>query len=198
MRGSRGQTNTDVLGGRSLNLTTGCYWPARAPPLHLPSPIQQDYKSLPPTSQEQIDCVVAALWGRSECEGGDRTSRHKVEGSKRRERPYPLRRVRPLYPAKTELLRMGHTMRNLAEMGLLKNRSAFICRPTPEEALKWGDSLDKLLTHKCKLLLPPLLSLCSLCLWCLWCIMWNRGRDWYICWNTYRCRNCRLLQQVVF
>lgn len=45
---------------------------------------------------------------------------------------------------------MGHTMRNLAEMGLLKNRSAFICRPTPEEALKWGDSLDKLLAHKCK------------------------------------------------
>ncbi len=44
-------------------------------------------------------------------------------------------------------------MRNLAEMGLLKNRSAFICRPTPEEALKWGDSLDKLLAHKCKLLL---------------------------------------------
>lgn len=43
-------------------------------------------------------------------------------------------------------------MRNLAEMGLLKNRSAFICRPTPEEALKWGDSLDKLLAHKCKLL----------------------------------------------
>ncbi|GAA6213972.1 regulator of G-protein signaling 3 isoform X6 [Lates japonicus] len=43
---------------------------------------------------------------------------------------------------------MGHTMRNLAEMGLLKNRSAFICRPTPEEALKWGDSLDKLLAHK--------------------------------------------------
>lgn len=41
-------------------------------------------------------------------------------------------------------------MRNLAEMGLLKNRSAFICRPTPEEALKWGDSLDKLLAHKCK------------------------------------------------
>lgn len=41
-------------------------------------------------------------------------------------------------------------MRNLAEMGLLKNRSAFICRPTPEEALKWGDSLDKLLSHKCK------------------------------------------------
>lgn len=46
-------------------------------------------------------------------------------------------------------------MRNLAEMGLLKNRSAFICRPTPEEALKWGDSLDKLLAHKCKLLLIP-------------------------------------------
>lgn len=43
---------------------------------------------------------------------------------------------------------MGHNMRNLAEMGLLKNRSAFICRPTPEEALKWGDSLDKLLAHK--------------------------------------------------
>ncbi|TMS08808.1 Regulator of G-protein signaling 3 [Larimichthys crocea] len=37
-----------------------------------------------------------------------------------------------------KVLRMGHTMRNLAEMGLLKNRSAFICRPTPEEALKWG------------------------------------------------------------
>ncbi|TKS84403.1 Regulator of G-protein signaling 3 [Collichthys lucidus] len=47
-----------------------------------------------------------------------------------------------------KVLRMGHTMRNLAEMGLLKNRSAFICRPTPEEALKWGDSLDKLLAHK--------------------------------------------------
>lgn len=57
-------------------------------------------------------------------------------------------------------LRMGHTMRNLAEMGLLKNRSAFICRPTPEEALKWGDSLDKLLVHKCKLLFfPPPFSL---------------------------------------
>lgn len=50
-----------------------------------------------------------------------------------------------------KVLRMGHTMRNLTEMGLLKNRSAFICRPTPEEALKWGDSLDKLLAHKCKL-----------------------------------------------
>lgn len=108
---------------------------------------------------------------------GGKTSRHKVEGSKRRERTYSLRRIRPLCPAKTEPLRMGHTMRNLAEMGLLKNRSAFICRPTPEEALKWGDSLDKLLTHKCKLLLPPLLSLYSLCLWCLWCIAWNRGRD---------------------
>ncbi|TNN73819.1 Regulator of G-protein signaling 3 [Liparis tanakae] len=47
-----------------------------------------------------------------------------------------------------KVLRMGHTMRNLTEMGLLKNRPAFICRPTPEEALKWGDSLDKLLTHK--------------------------------------------------
>ncbi|KAJ3604987.1 hypothetical protein NHX12_027038, partial [Muraenolepis orangiensis] len=43
---------------------------------------------------------------------------------------------------------MGHTMRNLAEMGLLKNRSAFICRPAAEEALKWGESLDKLLAHK--------------------------------------------------
>uniref|UniRef100_A0AAY5EB66 Regulator of G-protein signaling 3 n=1 Tax=Electrophorus electricus TaxID=8005 RepID=A0AAY5EB66_ELEEL len=43
---------------------------------------------------------------------------------------------------------MGHTMKNLTEMGLLKNRSAFICRPTPEEALKWGESLDKLLSHK--------------------------------------------------
>lgn len=53
---------------------------------------------------------------------------------------------------------MGHTMRNLAEMGLLKNRSAFICRPTPEEALKWGDSLDKLLAHKCKFLLQSLTS----------------------------------------
>lgn len=49
---------------------------------------------------------------------------------------------------------MGHTMRNLTEMGLLKNRSAFICRPTPEEAMKWGESLDKLLVHKCKILLP--------------------------------------------
>ncbi len=47
-------------------------------------------------------------------------------------------------------LRMGHTMRNLTEMGLLKNRSVFICRPTPEEAMKWGESLDKLLIHKCK------------------------------------------------
>ncbi len=45
---------------------------------------------------------------------------------------------------------MGHTMRNLTEMGLLKNCSAFICRPTPEEAMKWGESLDKLLIHKCK------------------------------------------------
>jgi len=45
---------------------------------------------------------------------------------------------------------MGHTMRNLTEMGLLKNRTAFICRPTPEEAMKWGESLDKLLVHKCK------------------------------------------------
>lgn len=51
-------------------------------------------------------------------------------------------------PSIDKVLRMGHTMRNLAEMGLLKNRSAFICRPTPEEALKWGDSLDKLLAHK--------------------------------------------------
>ena len=50
----------------------------------------------------------------------------------------------------SRIFRMGHTMRNLAEMGLLKNRSAFICRPTPEEALKWGESLDKLLVHKCK------------------------------------------------
>uniref|UniRef100_A0A673LCP1 Regulator of G-protein signaling 3 n=1 Tax=Sinocyclocheilus rhinocerous TaxID=307959 RepID=A0A673LCP1_9TELE len=43
---------------------------------------------------------------------------------------------------------MGHTMRNLTEMGLLKNRSVFICRPTPEESMKWGESLDKLLIHK--------------------------------------------------
>jgi len=46
------------------------------------------------------------------------------------------------------VLRMGLKMRNLVEMGILKNRSAFICRPTPEEALKWGESLDKLLVHK--------------------------------------------------
>lgn len=45
-------------------------------------------------------------------------------------------------------------MRNLAEMGLLKNRYVFICRPTPEEALKWGESLDKLLAHKCKSAFP--------------------------------------------
>lgn len=51
---------------------------------------------------------------------------------------------------------MGHTMRNLTEMGLLKNRSAFICRPTPEEAMKWGESLDKLLVHKCKSQHPPI------------------------------------------
>lgn len=82
--------------------------------------------------------------------GCKRTNRHKVEGSKRRERTYLLPDVQLVHPAENELLRMGHTMRNLAEMGLLKNRSAFICRPTPEEALKWGDSLDKLLTHKCK------------------------------------------------
>lgn len=129
---------------------------------------------------------------------GGKNQQTQSGGEQRRERTYPLRHVRPLYPAKTELLRMGHTMRNLAEMGLLKNRSAFICRPTPEEALKWGDSLDKLLTHKCKLLLPPLLSWYSICLWCLWCITGNRGRDWCICWSTYRCRTCRLLQQIVF
>ncbi|KAG9354525.1 hypothetical protein JZ751_001235 [Albula glossodonta] len=40
------------------------------------------------------------------------------------------------------------SVKNLAEMGLLKNRSTFICRPTPEEAQKWGESLDKLLVHK--------------------------------------------------
>lgn len=31
----------------------------------------------------------------------------------------------------------------------------FHCRPTPEEALKWGESLEKLLLHRCKCLLPP-------------------------------------------
>lgn len=30
------------------------------------------------------------------------------------------------------------------------NALSFSRRPTPEEALKWGDSLEKLLLHKCK------------------------------------------------
>lgn len=114
--------------------------------------------------------------------GGARTGRHKVEESKGRERTYPLPHSQLVYPAETKLLRMGHTMRNLAEMGLLKNRSAFICRPTPEEALKWGDSLDKLLTHKCKLLLSdsPLLSRCSICLSNVFGALWCRGRESFI------------------
>lgn len=60
-------------------------------------------------------------------------------------------------------------MRNLAEMGLLKNRSAFICRPTPEEALKWGDSLDKLLAHKCKCNFNYFSTFMSFCLFTSTC-----------------------------
>lgn len=32
------------------------------------------------------------------------------------------------------------------------NTQPFCCRPAPEEALKWGESLEKLLLHKCECL----------------------------------------------
>lgn len=150
MRGSRGQTNTDLtvreVSKPDNKLLIGL-------PEPLPSclgPFSKIIKAFPPTSPEQIDSQCCRGSARQERMRGGETYRHKVEGSKGRERAYLLPDVQLIHPAETEFLRMGHTMRNLAEMGLLKNRSAFICRPTPEEALKWGDSLDKLLTHKCK------------------------------------------------
>lgn len=43
---------------------------------------------------------------------------------------------------------------------LFANVLSFSCRPTPEEALKWGDSLEKLLLHKCKCLPDSSASVC--------------------------------------
>ncbi len=66
-------------------------------------------------------------------------------------------------PSKRDLFRHSHTQAREGQSFewvtqwetwqrwvCLKNRSVFICRPTPEEAMKWGESLDKLLIHKCK------------------------------------------------
>lgn len=44
--------------------------------------------------------------------------------------------------------------------GVFANALSFSHRPTPEEALKWGDSLEKLLLHKCKCLPISSTSVC--------------------------------------
>lgn len=155
MRGSGGQINADGAGrevSKPDNTSCSLVRQSPSPPASL-VPFSKIIKASLQSSREQIHsqcCRGSARQERMRGGGGRRTNRHKVEGGKRREKAYLLPDIQLVHPAETELLRMGHTMRNLAEMGLLKNRSAFICRPTPEEALKWGDSLDKLLTHKCK------------------------------------------------
>lgn len=40
------------------------------------------------------------------------------------------------------------------------NVPSFFHRPTPEEALKWGDSLEKLLLHKCECVSIPSTCVC--------------------------------------
>lgn len=40
------------------------------------------------------------------------------------------------------------------------NVPSFFHRPTPEEALKWGDSLEKLLLHKCECASIPSTCVC--------------------------------------